>query len=487
MCGIAGIFEFGRSNGSVSPEILIRMRDTLRHRGPDDEGMYVSQDFRVGLGIRRLAIVDISGGAQPMFGENGEVIVFNGEIYNYPTLHRELEQQGVRFNTACDTEVILRLYEIHGRDCVEFLNGQFAFAIWDPVREEIFFARDRVGEKPFYWTQTDGRFLFASEIKALLQHPSVETTVRRDAIPEYLANLVTSTPKTLYDGIYKLRAGESGTCGKRGVEISRYWDVSQPRQPSGVSLPEAASTVRSLLDQSVHDRLMSDVPVGVLLSGGIDSTTLVALLRERARGLATFSVGFDEYPSMDERAEARRVAEHFGTEHHEVNVSQADALDFLTRLVHHQDEPLADPVCIPLHFVCELARKNDVKVVLAGEGADELFWGYPTYKRALDRWKWMQRILALPGPALRMLPRLVPPQRAQGRELLEGLATGRPLPLHIPLGMTRRQREKVLGDRGDSLSPGWAPSNASTTMNGEDPLVRLAFDTQEYEFALRLP
>jgi asparagine synthase (glutamine-hydrolysing) len=486
MCGIAGIFEYGRSEGSVSESLLLRMRETLHHRGPDGEGLYVSEDRRVGLGSRRLAIVDIVHGEQPMFGRNGETLIFNGEIYNYPTLRRELEAQGVQFETHCDTEVIVRLYELHGERCVDFLNGMFAFAIWDPRRGQLFFARDRVGEKPLYWTQTEGRFLFASEIKALLEHPSVTADVQVDAIPEYLTNLVTSSPRTLYKGISKLGAGECGTCDRNGVRIWRYWNVFEPRTHADTSLEEAASTVRQLLDQSVHDRLMSDVPVGVLLSGGLDSTTLVALLRERAKGLATFSVGFTEHPRLDERAEARRVAEHFRTNHHEVTVSQGEALDFLTQLVYHQDEPLGDPVCIPLHFVCELARANDIKVVLAGEGADELFWGYPRYKLLLDRWDWIVRVLRLPDPVRKVLPYLVPPQRPQIRELLEHLSTGRPLPMHMPLGMVRRHRQRILREFDGLLSSGWAPSNGGAT-NHEDPLARLAFDTQEYEFGLRLP
>ena len=486
MCGIAGIYEYGRSEGSVSAPTVLRMRETLHHRGPDGEGLFVSEDRRVGLGSRRLAIVDLGGGDQPMFGRNGEVLVFNGEIYNYPKLRPELERQGVAFATDCDTEVIVRLYELHGERCVEFLNGMFAFALWDPRRELLFFARDRVGEKPLYWTQNNGRFLFGSEIKALLEHPGVEADVEVDAIPEYLTNLVTSSPRTLYKDVFKLGAGEAGICDRNGVRIWRYWNVFEPRTPSDCSLDEAAANVRTMLDQSVHDRLMSDVPVGVLLSGGLDSTSLVALLRERAKGLATFSVGFTDHPRLDERAEAARVAEHFRTDHHEVTVSQQEAIDFLSRLVYHQDEPLADPVCIPLHFVCELARKNEIKVVLAGEGADELFWGYPRYKLILDRWRWIERLLRLPDPARRALPYLAPPRRPQIRELLEHVGTGRPLPMHMPLGMVRSHRKKVLREDDGNLSSGWAPSNGYEA-NHEDPFLRLAFDTQEYEFGLRLP
>jgi asparagine synthase (glutamine-hydrolysing) len=419
-----------------------------------------------------------------MVGRKGDVLVFNGEIYNYPALRRELQERGVRFETSCDTEVVLRLYELHGPGCVDYLNGMFAFAIWEPARERLFFARDRLGEKPLYWTERDGRFVFGSEIKALLEHPAVEPRVRVDAIPEFLANLVTSSPRTLYDGIWKLGAGEAGTCDDRGVRTWRYWRALEDRRTRDVSLGEAAAEVRRLLEGSVHDRLMSDVPVGVLLSGGLDSTTLVALLRERARGLATFSVGFEDHPLNDERAEARRVARHFGTEHHEVNVSQADALDLLTRLVHHQDEPLADPVCIPLHFVCELAAQNDVKVVLAGEGADELFWGYPRYVQVLERWRLVESVLALPSPVRKLLPHLLPARFARRRELLEQLRGGRPYPLHMPLGLTRGQRRAITGGHAGAPAPGWSPTAEG---DGESRRTRLMFDTQEYEFSLRLP
>ena len=224
MCGIAGIFEYGRSQGSVSEATLLHMRETLHHRGPDGAGLYISPDRRVGLGVRRLAIIDLAGGEQPMFGRNGETLVFNGEIYNYPALRRALEERGVAFGTDCDTEIIVRLYELYGERCVDHLNGMFAFAVWDPARERLFFARDRVGEKPLYWTQTDGRLLFASEIKALLAHPLVEPAVEADAIPEYLTNLVTSSPRTLYKGIYKQR-----TSTERGNSQSKAAGLERPK------------------------------------------------------------------------------------------------------------------------------------------------------------------------------------------------------------------------------------------------------------------
>lgn len=485
MCGIAGVYDYGHRAGGVSEAILVEMRETLHHRGPDGEGLFVSPDRRVGLAHRRLAIVDIAGGAQPMVGRAGDILVFNGEIYNYPTLRRELEADGVAFRTDCDTEVILHLYERHGEGCLEHLNGMFAFALWDPAREALFLARDRLGEKPLYWSEVDGALVFGSEIKALLKHPGIHADVNESAISPYLTHLVVPSPETLYKGIYKLPVGTKGICDRNGMRLSRYWDLLTSRTFSQEPLKRSAGHVRRLLDQSINARLMSDVPVGVLLSGGLDSTTIVALLRERAANMATFSVGFAHQTAIDERDEARQVARHFGTEHHEVEVSEQDALGFLQRLVHHQDEPLADPVCIPLHFVCELAQRNGVKVVLAGEGADELFWGYTKYQQILRHERWMRRILAAPRPVRAALARAVPGNvHPNLRELLEGLARGRPWPMHMPLGLTQFHRRKMLRDRLGSAE-GW--SFRAGTGADEDLVERLGWDTQEYQFGLRLP
>jgi asparagine synthase (glutamine-hydrolysing) len=479
-----GVYEYARREGGVSAPLICRMRDTLRHRGPDGAGIYVTEDRRVGLGHRRLAIVDPPGGAQPMFGQRGECLVFNGEIYNYPALRRTLEMDGAEFATNCDTEVILHLYARLGAECVHELTGMFAFALWDPRRQEMLLARDPIGEKPLYWTEAAGRLIFGSEIKSLLEHPSVTPRVNDQALGEYLANLVVSSPNTLFRGISKLPPGSHAVCDPSGMtRIYRYSAVADGRYWNDVSLAESTREVSRLLRTSVEARLMSDVPVGVLLSGGLDSTTLLALLDEKAPGMPTFSVGFPTAPEFDEREEARKVARHFRTEHHEVDVSEVDALRFLPSLVHHQDEPLGDPVCLPLHFVCELAKRQGVKVLLAGEGADELFWGYPDYLRILARWPWIRMVLSLPQPARRALPALVSASsRPRRRETLDAIAAGRPLPMHFPLGLAKPQRERVLREEGTDP---WSPSTVST--NGESAIDRLAFDTQEYEFDLRLP
>jgi asparagine synthase (glutamine-hydrolysing) len=486
MCGIVGVYEYGRQGGGVSQSLVEVMRDTLRHRGPDGAGLYLSPDRRLGLGHRRLAIVDPAGGAQPMFGDHGECLVYNGEIYNYPELRRDLERDGARFRTTCDTEVILHLYSRHGVRFLDHLNGMFALALWDEQYDRLILARDRLGEKPLYWATSQGVLVFGSEIKALLEHPLVGRAVNQDAVASYFIHLVTPSPHTLFQGINKLPPGTMAVCGSDGVSTSRYWSLFEPRAWRPQALPEAAGRVRQLLERSAQARLMSDVPVGILLSGGLDSTTLVALLRDRAASLATFSVGFAGAGRLDERAEARFVAKRFGTIHDEVAISERDALGFLPGLIHHQDEPLADPVCVPLHFVCRLARDRGVKVVLAGEGADELFWGYPRYRLMLGRWRVLRALLALPAPVRSALPRVVSPmsrRRLQLRELLRQVGTGRLSPMHLPLGPTAHERARLLPQRHDPLA--WVPSDGGTDTS--DHLTRLGFDTQEHEFGLRLP
>ena len=489
MCGIVGVFDYRNSRGAVREEQIVRMRETLHHRGPDAEGVWISEDGRVGLGHRRLSIVDISGGAQPMIGDRGEVLVFNGEIYDYPRLRRTLEQEGVTFRTNCDTEVILALYAKYGKACIEHLTGMFAFALWDPNTEELFFARDRVGEKPFHWADVDGVMIFGSEIKAVLAHPLVTPAVNESQVGPYLTNLVTTAPQTLFAGISKLAPGVMGVCDANGVRTRKYWDLLSPRSWSDTTLDEAVTTVRSMLDRSVHDRLLSDVPIGVLLSGGLDSTVLVALLREQAEGLATFSVGYDEHTQFDERAEARRVAQHFRTDHHEVVVTEQTMLAGLPAIIHHQDEPLSDPVVLPQHFVCGLAREHGVKVVLCGEGSDELFWGYTRYQQVLRHERMMRSIMRLPQPARRSLATLTPPlgRFVKGRELMAAYADGRPPPMHFPGGMSRSNRAMLLAAPSSAYGWGWEPSNDGSANGNEDMFDQLAFDTQEHEFGLRLP
>ncbi len=404
MCGICGIFCQPNSAARVDQRVLEKMRDEMRHRGPDAAGTYIDENKKVGLGFRRLAIIDLSPqGNQPMENEDGTIhIVFNGEIYNHAVLRKELEKLGHKYRSRSDTETILHGYEEWGKDIVHKLLGMFAFAIYDLRRNELFVARDRIGVKPLYYTFVDGTFLFASEIKSLLRFPGVNREMDNEAFYHYLTYLITPAPKTLFKNIYKLEPGCWGVVDSSGnLKIEKYWSLlaqngaqptididGNPTPRSSFidefeSAPEnerekiAVETTRSLLNRSVGDRMMSDVPFGVFLSGGVDSSTNVALMAKLMnRPVDTFSVGFRDLEKYNELGYARLIADKFKTNHHEIIIDSKTVFPFLSELPYYQDEPIADPVCIPLYFVSKLARENGTIVVQIGEGSDELFAGY---------------------------------------------------------------------------------------------------------------
>lgn len=404
------------SQGGVAESLVIRMRDTMSHRGPDDAGVYVTEDRRVGLGNRRLAIVDLSpAGHNPMPNEDGRVwITFNGEIYNHESLRPALEAKGHSYRSRTDTETIIHLYEERGLDFIQELEGDFAIALWDENTKRLVLARDRIGVKPLYYTVSGGRLIFASEIKAILEHPSVSRDVDEEALYHYLTFLTTPAPQTLFAGIQKLPAGCMLTCDAKGdVKVTRYWDAISARLDPALKDEQAvAEELRRLLSESIEKRMMSDVPFGVFLSGGVDSTANVALMsRMMSQPVRTFTVGFRDNPAYNEIEDARLVAKEFDTDHHEVMISQQDFLDFLPELIFHQDEPIADPVCVPLYYVSRLARDTGTKVIQVGEGSDELFCGYEQYKYylKLDRYAWrylsrlpssIRRAFAATGQAL---------------------------------------------------------------------------------------
>lgn len=400
MCGICGIYEYGVSLPAVDDTLIVRMRDTMTHRGPDDAGVYVDDDRRVGLGNRRLSIVDLSpAGRNPMPNEDGQVwITFNGEIYNHQSLRPALEAKGHRYRSRTDTETIIHLYEDRGLDFVNELEGDFAIGLWDGAPKRLVLARDRIGVKPLYYTLTGGRLIFASEIKAILEHPSVSRDVDEEALYHYLTFMTTPPPRTLFAGIQKLPAGCMLTCDARGdVKITRYWDAIPRRLDPSIANDEQAiaEELRRLLKESIAKRMMSDVPFGVFLSGGVDSTANVALMSELMnQPVRTFTVGFHDDPVHNELGEARYVAREYGTDHHEVLISQKELRDFLPELIFHQDEPIADPVCVPLYFVARLARETGTKVVQVGEGSDELFCGYYDYALYLDLYNRVWRHLS---------------------------------------------------------------------------------------------
>ena len=388
MCGIAGYLRLTPQQESpLPPSIAARMLDALEHRGPDGRGEWRAADESCWLGHRRLAIIDLHSGDQPIANEDGSVwTVFNGEIYNYLTLRAELTTLGHRFRTRTDTEVLVHGYEQWGiTELAKRLQGIFAFAIFDQTRRALFLVRDHLGVKPLYWW-TDGKvFLFASEMKALLCFPGLATRhVNRAGIAQVIVTRYVSRPETLFSGIYRLPEGSifEVTTGWPDVgKPTRYWDV--PEDPQAVSMEEAVPQLRALLTRTVDMQLMSDVPLGVQLSGGVDSSMVVAIMEglRRERGeqarLRTFSVGFDA-EGFSELPYARQVADRYGTEHHEISVGFKDFVDELPFLAWMYDEPMGEPPGIPTYFMCRAAKAH-VTVMLCGEGADELFGGYSKY------------------------------------------------------------------------------------------------------------
>ncbi len=377
MCGIAGVVEFGRGS-AVDPAVLRQMCAAMVHRGPDDEGVRV--EGRVGIAMRRLSIIDVAGGHQPVGNEDGTVwIVFNGEIYNHAELRRQLQAKGHIYRTHCDTETIVHLYEEYGRDCVKHLRGMFAFAIWDSHRRVLLVARDRLGIKPLYYRLSADSFVFGSEIKVILAHPGVEARFYRRALPEYLAFGYLSGEETFYDGIRKLMPGHTLEVNEDGaIDMQEYWDLTLAGEPASQGEDYYVEKYRHMLEEAVSSHLMSDVPLGVFLSGGLDSSAVAALMTKIRRApVETFSVGYSEH-AYSELPYARMVAEHLNSSHHEVLVSREDFFGALPNLIWHEDEPIAWPSSVALYFVARLARER-VTVVLTGEGSDETLGGYTRY------------------------------------------------------------------------------------------------------------
>lgn len=410
MCGIVGALSFKGSAFAITEPYLVRMRDVMTHRGPDGAGVWVSDDHRVGLGHRRLAIIDLSPKAgQPMTNEDGSVIVvFNGEIYNHADIRRELEAAGghVWKTDHSDTEVILHAFEQWGIDCLHRFRGMFAIALWDSLRRELWLVRDRMGVKPLYYSLHSGRITFASEIKALLEDPGQKRAVHEEAFFHYLSFLATPAPQTLFDGIHKLPNGCLLKVTAEGkIESRRWWEVWDHVTPlPHISLDEASERVLSVVEEAVRLRGVSDVPVGVFLSGGVDSSTNAALFAKgRNARIKTFSIAYDgDYDSCpSELPFARQIADQIGSEHHELKLTVDDLVDFVPHMIELQDEPIADPVCVPVYFVSKLARDNGVIVAQVGEGADELFCGYRGWEIALMRQKMADRL-----PVPRFLKRL---------------------------------------------------------------------------------
>ncbi len=392
MCGIVGVVEYAAHEPNLSEELLERMSATIAHRGPDDAGTWIAPSRRCGFGFRRLAIIDLSSaGHQPMSTPDGRLtIVFNGEIYNHRELRAKLESLGYRYRSRSDTETILYGYDAWGERIFELMHGMWALAIWDEDAQQLLCARDRIGKKPLYWWHRDGRFVFASEIKAILEHPTIEREVEWEELPNYLCFSMTSHRRTLFRGIMKLPPAHLLRLGRDGTLVmERYWQPGVRADAVSMTPIEAEREILRLLRQAIADRMMSDVPFGVLLSGGLDSSLNVALMAELMdRPVETFTVGYHDVPRYNEHEYARIVSKRFGTNHHEVLIGEQQAWPLLETMVWHEDEPNGDPVCIPLYFLAQLTRQSGTVVVQVGEGSDEQFIGYPWLLR---EWKFGKR------------------------------------------------------------------------------------------------
>jgi len=373
--------------------------DAITHRGPDGEGRHVAGP--VGLGHRRLSIIDLNTGAQPMCNEDGTVwIVYNGEIYNYLDLRAELVARGHTFKSTTDTEVIVHLYEELGEESIARLRGMFAFAIWDERKQMLLLARDRVGIKPLYYTNTGKALLFASEIKSLLVDPSVESKISARGIDRFLTYYFMPGNETLFEGIYKLDPGNYLTVRNGQVTKRQYWDLRFEISTRWKRFDEAVEALQELLKRTVKDHMISDVPVGVLLSGGVDSTGVLRYAVEQSdRQIRTFTIGFEGEDFPDERPYALMAAQHYGTLHQDITMTAKDFQDFLPKYIWHMEEPVCEPPAIALYFVSRLARESSVKVLLSGEGGDEAFGGYQTYRNLLL----LEGLKSAFGPAKQLL------------------------------------------------------------------------------------
>lgn len=392
MCGICGKLMFDRE-AVVSPALLTSMADAIRHRGPDDDGYYCSG--QIGLGFRRLSIIDLNTGHQPISNEDGSVwVVFNGEIYNYRELRAQLLAKGHIFKTQTDTEVLVHLYEEHGPGMVERLRGMFGFALWDNHTKTLLLVRDRVGIKPLYYHVGERFLSFGSEIKAIIADAEVAREVDPAIIERFLSFYYVPGEQTLFKKIFKLAPGSYLIAKDGKTEVRQYWDLQFQQSKSDLDLATAEEELIDLLDKTVQLHMISDVPVGFLLSGGIDSTAMLNFAVSKTDcPISSFTVGFSGSGVVDERPYARLAAARFGTDHHELSISSREFVDFLPNYVWHMEEPVCEPPAVALYYVSQLARSH-VKVLISGEGGDEAFAGYSNYRNLV----WLERIKKALGP-----------------------------------------------------------------------------------------
>lgn len=455
MCGILGIINI-ENQRPIEAELLGAMSETMIHRGPDGAGVWVQADGQCGLAHRRLAIVDLSvAGHQPMSTPDQRIwITFNGEIYNFPTLRKQMEAKGCRFRSHSDTEVILFLYREYGDRFYEHLDGDFAIGLWDCDRQRLILTRDRAGVKPLYYAHVDGRFIFASEIKALLKYPGTSCKIDPQSFYHYLTFLVVPPPQTLVQGIFKLEAASTLTLQPSGgyrPSVKKYW-LPLPKVETGRTFESLDEELATLFSASVKKRLMADVPVGVLFSGGVDSTLNLCSFEKliAPERVKTFTVGMSNAGEFhDDSAIAREMAARLGSDHHEVQISQTDLLQAAQKLAYLQDEPVSDPVAVPLYFVIKYAKEQGVTVLQAGEGADELFCGYSNYRRFMTHHdRLWQPLSHLPrwasGLAANLMSLSDSPRTRKVRDVLERRAKGQELFMSSAVAYYELEKQPIL-------------------------------------------
>lgn len=397
MCGINGFMMLGNSMPMMALDYLHEMNKRIQHRGPDDQGTFIDTERGLALGHLRLSIIDLSaGGHQPMIDPSGDKIVFNGEIFNYKELKKYLPEYS--FKTESDTEILLQLYRKYGHSALQYLNGMFAFAFFDQTKNELLLARDRAGKKPLYYSTKNGIFTFSSEIKALLTLPWIDAKPDDKALYNFLTFNHLDVPQTMFEGIYKLGPGELMTIDKNGIKEHRsYYEINY-QNLNYQTEKQLEDAVFNSLDKSVAYRMVADVPVGAFLSGGVDSSAVVALMRKYSSNtIKTFSVGFEGQPDYDERIYAQQISKMFNTEHYEKVVTKNDIEEFLPAIVEIFDEPMADATCIPIYFISQLAKQHQTIVVQTGDGADELFAGYKGWMKYQNLYPWYHRYELLPA------------------------------------------------------------------------------------------
>lgn len=448
MCGICGFVGFEDKN------LLERMKNTIKHRGPDDQGSFI--DKNISLGAVRLAIIDLSkAGNQPIHNEDESIwIVLNGEVYNFKEIRPKLEELGHKFYSNTDTEVVLHAYEEYGLDFVNHLGGMFVFAIYDSKKKKLILVRDRIGVKPLYYTFVDGKFVFASEIKAILEADFVKRDVDLNAFYDYLTFINIPAPHTLFKNIYKVPAGHMLILDikTKKIETKKYWDIADYKIDEKIKEQEAIKKTESLLRNSIRLRMISDVPIGVFLSGGIDSTTVTALMNEISKEpIKTFTIATGEEERYNELKWGKFVSEYYKTDHTEIVINDEDILRFLPKLIYYEDEPIGDPVNIPVYYLAEAARKKNVIVLEVGEGGDELFCGYPFYKLELTAHKLFNLAKLLPGFRYVMFTGANLFWRTKGRDIsfllkdqFERVKRGEDFPWHNLLGFTELEKKNVI-------------------------------------------